>query len=274
MYGDAILNEEQNKSVQNEYGQRLQQLSTVPIEGMHYIKTGMNTRTKEPASEYDEKENKVYTNDENRFHELSHAIEIRQNDTHRLKSNVDNEGFVKIKNNLVTGDAPNKKFLEENYEQISSTEEKIGTALVDYFKKNKNEIPIEGDEWNSKYQNTINKIQSNPTEYAKYFPEGIIDKKELDSIIDYNKKSNEDYQYDNYYNNNTEIKARINGLKLEAFEKYKYNPSEPFDINKFEELKKHRYYKELKDKLKLDDSKINELSKYIASNNKTIDNIA
>lgn len=68
----------------------------------------------------------------------------------------------------------------------------------------------------------------------------------------------------NYLNLDPEIKARINGLRIQAFDKYKYDPNKPFRIQDYPELKKDRQYRHLKDGLKMSDDDINEMSKYVA----------
>lgn len=70
-----------------------------------------------------------------------------------------------------------------------------------------------------------------------------------------------------YYNRNTEIKARINALRLEAYKKYGYDLNTNFNINNYPELLKTKGYLELKDILKMKNKDINKISKYIAINN-------
>jgi hypothetical protein len=66
-----------------------------------------------------------------------------------------------------------------------------------------------------------------------------------------------------YLSTPTEVKGRINSLRIQAMDKFKFDPSKPFNINDYPELKKDNQYKELK-QLKMSDEDINELSKYIA----------
>jgi hypothetical protein len=47
-------------------------------------------------------------------------------------------------------------------------------------------------------------------------------------------------------------------------EKHGYDPSKPFNIEDYPELKKDQQYQELRKDLKMSDKDINELSKYIA----------
>lgn len=69
-----------------------------------------------------------------------------------------------------------------------------------------------------------------------------------------------------YLSTPTEVKGRINSLRIQAMDKFKFDPSKPFDINNFPKLKNDRQYKELR-QLKMSDKDINELSKYIAKGN-------
>jgi hypothetical protein len=70
----------------------------------------------------------------------------------------------------------------------------------------------------------------------------------------------------NYYGTSPEIKARLEFLRIKAMKEHGYNPSDDFDINKFEDLKKDAQYQELIDKLKLNNDQINDLMKYTADN--------
>jgi hypothetical protein len=105
--------------------------------------------------------------------------------------------------------------------------------LEDYFERN--------PEYESEFLNTNE---------SKMIAEGMSKSKPIERL--------------RYLNNSTEMKAKINSLRIQAFEKYNYDPSKPFDINNYPELKKDDQYKELTEKLKMSDEAINELSKYIA----------
>jgi len=91
-----------------------------------------------------------------------------------------------------------------------------------------------------------------------------INKDKYDIYDLYLKKLNEEDIKTNYFNLNTEVKARINNLRMKAFEDYGYKFNKKFNINNYPKLKERADYKQLKKYLEMTDDDINELSKYIA----------
>jgi len=71
-----------------------------------------------------------------------------------------------------------------------------------------------------------------------------------------------------YFKDPAEQKARINQLRLDAIKNYGYDQSKPFNINDYPELKKSSSYRDLNIMNNYSDDDINELSKYVASNDK------
>lgn len=70
----------------------------------------------------------------------------------------------------------------------------------------------------------------------------------------------------NYLSNRSEIKARLNSLRLKAIKLYGFDLNEDFDINKFEQLRNNKEYLDLRFKLNFNNEQINELMKYTAEN--------
>jgi len=68
----------------------------------------------------------------------------------------------------------------------------------------------------------------------------------------------------NYLERDTEVKAKINALRIKANLNHGYNFDEPFDIRKYPTLKGDINYKQLSDELKIPDDAINKLSEYVA----------
>lgn len=69
-----------------------------------------------------------------------------------------------------------------------------------------------------------------------------------------------------YLKNKSEIKARLNYLRMKAIKNYNFDLNNDFNIDDFKELKYDPQYKDLKDGLGLSDEQINELMKYTAEN--------
>lgn len=75
----------------------------------------------------------------------------------------------------------------------------------------------------------------------------------------------------NYFSNSSEIKARLNSLRLKAIAIYGFDLNNDFNINDYEKLRDDKEYKELRFILNLTNEQINELMKYTAENKKSDD---
>jgi len=98
----------------------------------------------------------------------------------------------------------------------------------------------------------------------------------LKKLISYERQSN---AYDKkirpiissllYLKSGTEVRARLNHLRMLAIEKYNFDLNTDFNINEFEKLKDDPQYIDLKNNLGYSDEQINELMKYTAENKNT-----
>ena len=111
--------------------------------------------------------------------------------------------------------------------------------IFEEFKKNNVNLKIESDYWNNFSE-----------EEKKQAKKTLIDIFDITS--------------------NTELKARLNTLRIRAAEKNEYNFKDDFDINKYNNVKDSPQYKSLK--RVMSDEQINELMKYTADNGKKTDN--
>lgn len=75
----------------------------------------------------------------------------------------------------------------------------------------------------------------------------------------------------NYMSKSTEIKARLNSLRIKAINMYGFDLNNEFDINNYEKLREDKEYEELRFNLNLTNEQINELMKYTAMNEREND---
>jgi len=92
--------------------------------------------------------------------------------------------------------------------------------------------------------------------------EGVVRKNLDESVL---------YFYYDYLSGKSEIKARLNSLRLKAIKMYGFDLGDDFDINNYEKLRDNKEYKDLRFNLQLTNEQINELMRYVAinENNKT-----
>lgn len=69
-----------------------------------------------------------------------------------------------------------------------------------------------------------------------------------------------------YFSRRSEIKARLNSLRLKAVSLYGFDLNDNFDIKKFDKLRDDKEYLELRFNLNLTNEQINDLMKYTAEN--------
>lgn len=264
MYVDSPVDK---NAVEQEYKRRAERLNSVNLEVKPDTINGH-------SGEYNSGTHTVSAMEGTGYHELSHAVDNR-------KMFIDKDtAFTGLKNGIVTypkeqelayrnSDVYRKgtEGLEEGRRVILSDLEAgkfapnpnffpAGTQphrLIDLFKQ---EVSKYGDDF------TLNMTTATP-EYIKGFRESP----HQIALKERRLAENKIYKADklDYLSSDTEIKARINDLRLKAIEKYGHNLNKRFDINKFPELKKEEAYKELSEELKMSDEAINKLSGYVAS---------
>ena len=276
MYGDVPIDIDMQKIIDDEYEKRLNQIRTIPI----YLLPNIYEKIKDP-SYYSLNNNEVNTTRYAAPHELTHAADYA-------------DKFATREMGLVT---VLDKFLKdremEYFRFIASPETKeyrqkmllFSVIVKEYILKNKNNIKFTIpddylDENETAYDFILSQLDElnlkdfnlkNYNEYISQEDRKIINEdnkiKELTvEIEEYLRKLSEIQNNHFYYYQNTEIKARINHLRIRAIKEFDFDQSKEFDINKFDSLKDDKQYNELKDHLKLSDEQINELMRYVAVN--------
>ena len=270
MYGDEIIDEEKQKIIDIEYNNRLQKINNVIINIHKNLTDG---------SYFNLKTNKISADKESIYHELSHSV-----DNHENKDT----GFNDIKNKYISDPENyyNNFITKENCEKYQEN----FFHLIDVINKYNNEnntgiknitydfIPIGGN------FNLLKNIKGGFFELIKDISKKgsdqilkklkqedftkIYDQNEdlANSVFDYEKKL-QDLLIKKYYIQNTEIKARLNELRLKAVNELGFDLDSEFNINKLpSSLKDNQAYYDLKYQLNLSDEEINELMKYTAMN--------
>lgn len=277
MYGDTIINKDGQQIIDFEYQKRLNQIKTIPINMLPNIYENSSD-----PSYYSQNENKVYTTSYASSHELSHAADYSDKFLNREM------GLETVLNKfLINREIEYFTFISspetEVYRQkmllfsvivkqyILENKDKVKLTVPDYF-LSENESPYDFimtilNELNLK-DFTLKKYN----EFISFSDRQIINNdnqiKELTVDIERYLAKLEKLQNNHfYYYKNTEIKARLNHLRLRAKNEFHFDLNNEFNINEFNELKNDQQYEELKEKLNLSDEQINELMKYTADNN-------
>jgi hypothetical protein len=260
LFGDGKVDE---RAVEEEYQRRMGKLSQIQImdesglnkgEEGHYLPSQGILRAKNPEVFY---------------HEMTHALDNNPS----IFGVAPVVPFTKVKDRLVTYPIQREKEYMEKYGQYRKPNYKI---LQEKMAKDVDEGIISPPSYLSKEEYKRHLLQGDPFfEVRKPKPEQGITQEYINAFranpaAQFIEKAldAEDKEYKsaalNYLKDDTEMKARINSLRLQAIDKYKYDPGKPFNINDYPELKKDHQYKHLTDDLKMSDEDINELSKYIA----------
>jgi len=259
------------KDIDREYKERMEQIKKVSV---NILKNLINYPSFTPFW------NKIETDEESVDHEFSHSVDSRLKDF-MLKERGFNEVKEKYMSdsledyiNFMTGEKPRKYkqnlvLLKETLNKYI-TENKLDLKLGDL---NTNLIFDFGKTNDVNYiSNFINEFDKNSsTVLLEYFTPGDFHKI-YDNNIDL-MRNIFDYEVtfkkliiDIYYKENTEIKARINHLRLRAIKEFGFDLNNEFNINNFNKLKTDKNYYELKNELNLSDDAINDLMKYTALN--------
>jgi len=276
MYGDKVITNDDQQIIDNEFNKRLNQIKTVHI----YMLPNIYEKTNDP-SYYSLIDNEVNTTPYAAPHELSHAVDYSDEFASRE---------IGLANTL-------DKFLKDRaieyfrFIKSSETEEYRNKMLLfssivkQYILENKNNVKFtipDGylQENESSYDFMMNQLDElnlrnfdlkKYNEYISSSDREIINKHKqiIELTVDINKYLDKLSKLQNnhfYYLKNTEIKARLNYLRIRAINEYKYDQGSEFQINKFDELKNDKQYQELKENLGFTDEQINELMKYTAMN--------
>ena len=260
LFGDGEVDQ---KAVDDELKRRMERFSEIKIEDAsglnkgeegHYLPSQRILRAKTPEVFY---------------HEFTHAMDNNPS----MFGIAPVVPFTSVKDRLVTYPAQREKEYMEKYGQYRKPNYKI---LQEKMAKDVDEGVIQPPSYLSKEEYKKDLLQGDPFfQVRKPRPEQGITQEYIDAF-----KANpsaqfiqkaldaEDKEYKsaalNYLKDDTEMKARINSLRLQAIEKHGYDQSKPFKIEDYPELKKDHQYKHLTDDLKMSDKDIDELSKYIA----------
>lgn len=290
MYGDQIIDEEKQQKIDEEYEERMFQLKMVPI----FIDESRGPSSKE-HSMYDRENNQIKSRKKDLFHELSHSVEWRRSS---IDPTENEKGFNEKKIELISNDSENFGRILSEIDSLYLEKYKIlGDSKIEYrknynefiklineyiinnensndFKEKHSDVDALKKEINSEYNdislNRFFEIFNSPFEqlfFLKNYGElmqKLTDFQEKEKT--YNERINKLEAYFNYLNSNTEIKARLNYLRIKAMEEYDFNLDREFNIHDFEELKKDPQYEDLKIDMGLSDEQINELMKYTAEN--------
>lgn len=252
MYGDKTLKEEDIREIDKEYEERLKQAEKVNI----LTKSNISALEGSFSPDFNEIEVGV---DENAFnHEFSHAVEIRSDD-HQIKD----DGFSEILKSFKLKDAEDLLL----YENMVNIKKELKPKFKEYLKDLQNDSNYVYDNDLDKIfkENTVsNIINTVEKQYRKNF---IVQNIEIINNI----KSAEIKYFETvdevrkYLIQKTEIKSRLNSLRMMAKQKYNYQLQDNFNINDYPLLKEDYQYKQLKH-IDLSDEQINELIKYTAEN--------
>jgi hypothetical protein len=250
MFGDVELDSQKEQAVSIEYDRRKKAVQGVEIK---------NNKLENPdfGGGYLPENHKIETVlPEVLYHELSHAVELNSSGL-----NMNESGFNGKKEEFISIPEANLKLQEAKCAFAEAIAEvilknNIGTDLPNYSRIVKD---LQSVNLKEKPEVAIN--------YYNFYSQAkeILSKepkiKELELSIKALELEN------NYYKSNTEIKARLNDLRLKAVKDYQYNQNSEFDINNFDKLRSSDSYLDLKYKGGLTDKQINELMKYTADNN-------
>ena len=274
IYGDSTINKEMQNNIDIEFSKRLDKIDRIPISMIPNVK----------EKEHDPSIYSKHTKDDITIENVTTTPHAANHElTHATHDSI-YAGFESIKN----------KYIEDKELKLDSTEIEIYKnkhqefikILNEYLIKNKENIRFTiPDEYiwekETAYNfilsllNTENSKNFDMQKFFEYFnlkdiniiyneyPQLIKELESFEKIKEENKINN---YVNNYFRQSTEIKARLNHLRMRAVNEFGYDMHNELDINKFQELKNDRQYNELKEKLNLSDEQINELMKYVAVN--------
>ncbi len=195
------------------------------------------------------------------------------------------EEFISILKNLIANNKNNIEIKTENIDKKLNNffESKIFTVsdYLEYFKLSKNgpsfKMNLSNDQQSYTLKEDIMGVkESIPKIHSDFIKKnlGLMEKlTSYESVQNYYDKKIGPIVKDLFYlKNGTEIRARLNHLRIKAIENYNFDLKDDFDINNFEKLKGDPQYNDLKVNLGFSDEQINELMKNTASIEEKIEN--
>lgn len=251
MFGDKELESEEKQMLDEEYAFRKNQVATIAASVSEYPLTeelgGVYVLPKEEKPGY------INSGKGSALHEFSHAAE----NAGKYRLSFAEDGFSKAVKQ--TNAAKDFYISQEDSEKEKAIREKYYSQLKQFLKTA--DLPEEEKKRYLSNQDPIHVIYQN---FQSQIP---IEKPDLELHMNNLEKNVKYNRYREYYGQPTEIKARLNQLRGEAFQKYEYDYNKDFNINDYEELKQHRQYNALIEGVGFTDEDINEMMKYVASIN-------
>lgn len=276
MYGDVPLDDDQKDEVDANFEMRKWLINNVGTEKVNNRNTGNEALGEYIAKDYLIQYNpqKIRESGENEesvlAHEYGHSL-----DTDLIEEfAIPNSGFSQKKKEMVENPVKESDYVESrdlekiNHEgtidvlnQITEDIRKGKIKIVDTEKFN-DALREAGKRYNTDGDAAVVSVLKHTTFDNKYI-DNLEKSKGYEKINKY-KEYEKDRNFKEYVNRDTEVKARINALRIKANLNHGYNFDEPFDINKYPTLKTDMNYIQLNKFLKMSDDSINKLSEYVA----------
>jgi hypothetical protein len=204
------------------------------------------------------------------YHEFTHALDNQRG----FMGMPARSPFTEVKEEIITEPGRLSKEYQEKYgKNYLPAVKELQETLVEDFKEGRIKKPdyltdekfIEELRRSDPFGNILYKPKERYGTTQQYIDE-VMQRAPAKKMKEIKDAENKIYRasWMNYINSDPEIKARINGLRIQAFDKYNYDPNKPFRIQDYPELKKDYQYRNLKESLKMSDDDINEMSKYVA----------
>jgi hypothetical protein len=285
MFGDTPLSKDMREKVNIEYKQRLNNVKNVLIDRSEVVVEGGSEGFFYTGNFNGTGKKHIYANDYAAIHEISHAVDYQS-----LKEDGFREVFEESRPDPLKRIAD----FEASDSMVVHFEEQtlLLQILKDYIIQNKDNLKLrfsldlsKPDDYKfimqelSPYSNPHSAINAN--QGPIYFINTYLSKGDKEQFKLKNSQLIQDVSlYSNeylilkqnlkggYYDLNTELKARLNHLRIKATQEYGYDLNKKFNINDYPELKNDRQYQELNKDVGLSDEGINKLMQVTADNNK------
>ena len=204
------------------------------------------------------------------YHEFTHALDHNPG----IAGMPERGPFTEVKEKIIPEPQRLAKDYQEKYgKNYLSAVKELQETLVDDFKKGRIKRPdyYTDEEFIDELRRSdpFGQILYKPKERygtTQEYIDEVMQRAPAKKMKEIRDAENKIYlaPWINYLNLDPEIKAKINGLRIQAFDKYKYDPNKPFRVQDYPELQKDPQYRILKKDLKMSDDDINEMSKYVA----------
>jgi hypothetical protein len=204
-------------------------------------------------------------------HEVGHAMDTEINDAFQMKTSP----FTKKKKEILG--EPNRDFYYQYQTEYglanSDGREAVVAQILKDVKDGKLKITDSKENFDYAVKNrfpgstgsnvdVIQKILSK-TNADKNYRNKLMESEGFKKIEAY-ENFMQHSRFQDYLMNDTEVKAKINALRMRAHLEHGYNFDEPFNIEKYPTLKGDENYQQLNKELRIPDEAINKLSEYIA----------